>query len=318
MGTDATAPRAAQRLALAVHDAHDAHDAHDVVMSPDEVVAFVAARTVAHRLVPHPTTFRRRNAAIAEEWRVEHRPRRPQARHGEHAVRDAIERARRQPGDRARRAEIEAIGRASDQRRAAHATELQALHRVIGHAFPTTSPKAVVLVDVASQQLTTLLDDELPDATERILSYNVVTGVDIRGVLRALGVDPVRADSPTSNLPRNRYDSTAADTPIATAAQHDRDRPAELGHHHHHRDRDRAGTTTTEHGQHHHHRDAADATTATRPLSRSAARRLSRRPSDALNARRIAPHAGRSPRAALPRDPWLRSAGDRVRDRAHD
>jgi len=175
----------AQRLALAVLDAHD------LAMSPDDVVAFIAARAATHRLVPDPTTFRRRNAAIAiaedGAWSVV--PGAPELGMARHAVRDTIERTHRQPR-RSSPAEIEAIDRASDQRRAAQAAELQALRRVIVHAFPATAPKAVVLVDVASQQLTTLLEDELPAATERILSYDVVTGVDIRGVLRALGIDP--------------------------------------------------------------------------------------------------------------------------------
>ena len=175
----------AQRLALAVLDAHDR------AMAPDEVVAFVAARATTHRLVPDSTTFRRRTAAIAiaedGAWSIV--PGAPELGMARHAVRDTIERARRQPR-RSAPAEIEAIDRLSDQRRAAHAAELQALRRVIVHAFPATSPRAVVLVDVASQQLTTLLEAELPAATERILSYDVVTGVDIRGLLRALGVDP--------------------------------------------------------------------------------------------------------------------------------
>lgn len=160
-------------------------------MSPDDVVAFVAARTAAHHLVPGPTTFRRRNAAIAVtergEWAIV--PGALELGMARHAVRDAIERARRQPR-RSSPAEIEALGRAADQRRAAHAAELQALRRVIVHAFPATSPQAVVLVDVASQQLTTLLEGEITTAREHILRYDVVTGIDIRGVLRALGIEP--------------------------------------------------------------------------------------------------------------------------------
>lgn len=175
----------AQRLALAVLDAHDR------AMSPDEVVAFVSARAPAHRLVPGPTTFRRRNAAvaIAEDgtWTIV--PDAPELGMARHAVRDAIERARRQPR-RSTPEEIEASRRAADQRRAAHAAELAALRRVIVHAFPATSPRAVVLVDVASQQFITLLEDELPTVAERLLTYDMIAGIDVRAVLRALGVDP--------------------------------------------------------------------------------------------------------------------------------
>src|SRR6185369_13481121 len=77
----------AQRLALAVLDAHD------LAMSPDEVVAFIAARAAAHRLVPDPTTFRRRNAAIAiaedGAWSIV--PGAAELGMARHAVRDTIE-----------------------------------------------------------------------------------------------------------------------------------------------------------------------------------------------------------------------------------
>src|SRR5690606_29104271 len=48
----------AQRIALAILDAHGRP------MMPDEVVAFLAARTKWHRLSPDQSSFRRRNSAV--------------------------------------------------------------------------------------------------------------------------------------------------------------------------------------------------------------------------------------------------------------
>jgi hypothetical protein len=175
----------AQRLALAVLDAHDR------AMSPDQVVAFVSARTSSHRLAPGPTTFRRTSAAVAigEDGTWTSIPGAPELPMARDAVRDAIERNRRHPA-RSTPAEIDASMKAAARRRDAHAAELAVLRRVIVHAFPPTSPKAVVLVDVASRGLTTLVGSELAAAGARILAYDVIAGVDIRAVLRKLGVDP--------------------------------------------------------------------------------------------------------------------------------
>lgn len=175
----------AQRLALAVLDAHDR------AMSPDEVVAFVSARTSSHRLAPGPMTFRRTGAAVAigadGTWTII--PGAPELHMARDAVRDAIERNRRRPA-RSTPTEIAASTKAAARQRDAHAAELAALRRVIVHAFPPTSPKAVVLVDVASRELTTLVGSELAATGARILAYDVVAGADIRAVLQKLGVDP--------------------------------------------------------------------------------------------------------------------------------
>jgi len=175
----------AQRIALAVLDAHDRP------MSPDEVVAFVSARTKWHRLAPNATTFRRTGSAVAVgedgTWTIV--PGATELIMARDAVRDAVERARRYPM-RSTTAELDASRQAAEHRRATHAAELAALSRVIVHAFPAKSPKVAVLVDVDSRELTTLLGPELTGAGARILAYDVIVGVDIRALLRALGVDP--------------------------------------------------------------------------------------------------------------------------------
>lgn len=175
----------AQRLALAVLDAHDGP------MPPDQVVAFVAARTRWHRLVAAPVPFRRGAAAVAIEadgaWSIV--PGAPELAMARDAVRDAIDRRRRWPA-RSTPEEIEASTRRFEQRRAAHAAELAELRRVIVHAFPARAPRAAVLVDVDRRALTTLIDGALAELGPRLESYDVLSGIDVRATLRALGVDP--------------------------------------------------------------------------------------------------------------------------------
>lgn len=174
----------AQRIALAILDAHDRP------MAPDDVVAFVSARTKWHRLVAGPTTFRRTGAAVAIDadgsWSIVQGA--SELLMARDAVRDAIERSRRYP--RIDSEAIEAGRRAYERRRAAHAAELAALRRVIVHAFPTRSPRAVVLVDVDQRELTTLIGDELSKVGALLERYDMLCGVDIRGTLRALAIDP--------------------------------------------------------------------------------------------------------------------------------
>jgi hypothetical protein len=173
----------AQRVALAVLDAHQRP------MRPDEVIAFVSARTRWHKLLSSPMPFRRTGAAVAigedGAWSIV--PGAPELVMARHAVRDAIVRAARRP-IRPTPEQMEAARRAADQRRAAHAAELAALRRVILHAFPAAAPRAVVLVDVADRRLTTLVDSELARLGELLRPYDVLCGVDIRATLRALGV----------------------------------------------------------------------------------------------------------------------------------
>jgi hypothetical protein len=175
----------AQRLALAILDAHDRP------MSPDEVVAFVAARTRWHRLTADPTKFRRAGAAVAigadGAWSIV--PGAPELVMARDAVRDAIERRRRW-APRSTPEELDASWRRHERERAAHAAELAALRRVIVHAFPSRAPRAAVLVDVDRRELTTLVEDELARLGPLLAPYDVLSGEGIRATLRALGVDP--------------------------------------------------------------------------------------------------------------------------------
>ena len=174
----------AQRIALAVLDAHRRP------MAPDEVVAFVAARTKWHRLSPGPQTFRRKNSAVVvgEDGTWSPMPGAGEVVMARDAVRDALERAQRYP--RSTPEQIAEATRAAERRRTAHADELTKLRRVIVHAFPARAPRAVVLLDVEQRELTTWLDDQLAGLGDRLRAYDLLCGVDIRATLRELAVDP--------------------------------------------------------------------------------------------------------------------------------
>ena len=104
------------------------------------------------------------------------------------AVRDRVEVARRYA--RPDPAAIEAIRREGERRRAQHAAELCALRRAIVHVFPATRPFAAVLVDVAARELSTFVDAELADLPERLRAYDVIVGMNVRALLRAVRFEP--------------------------------------------------------------------------------------------------------------------------------
>jgi hypothetical protein len=174
----------AQRIALAILDAHDRP------MTPDEIVAFVSARTKWHRLAAEPSTFRRRGAAVNVNtngtWSIVDGA--SELAMARDAVRDAIERARRYP--RSNPEAIAAARRAFERRRAAHAAELAQLERVLVHAFPARAPRVAVLIDIEQREITTLVGDELSQVGSLLERFDILCGVDIRATLRALGVDP--------------------------------------------------------------------------------------------------------------------------------
>jgi hypothetical protein len=81
-------------------------------------------------------------------------------------------------------------GQRIERERRAHARQLAAMRRVLLHAFPAKRPQALALVDVERREVTTFLNDEIPLAIERLLDYEIIGAVDVRALLRTLGVDP--------------------------------------------------------------------------------------------------------------------------------
>lgn len=177
----------AQRLALAVLDAHDGP------MRPDEVVAFMAARTRWHLLRSDMPTFARRGSAIEVlpdgRWSIGHDAA-WDVMTVRDAVRDRLDAARQRASTRTDPAVVKASLLAHERQRAAHAQELAGLRRVLLHAFPSKRPLAVALLDVGRRELTTLIDTELATLPERLAVYDVIGAVDVRALLDSLGFDP--------------------------------------------------------------------------------------------------------------------------------
>jgi len=174
------------RLALAVLDAHGEP------MAPEDVVAFVRARSQWHSLSPDSAKFRNRRSTVhlREDGRWE-------SGHDEDAllstrkvVRDRIQMLRRSSASRPDPVMMEVSRKAHERRRAAHAAELAALRRVLVHTFPADAPTAVVLLDVAGRAIETFLKEGLDSARERISEYDFIGAVDVRMMLRLLGIDP--------------------------------------------------------------------------------------------------------------------------------
>lgn len=77
-----------------------------------------------------------------------------------------------------------------ERAREAHAERLDRMRRVLIHAFPVKRPEATVLVDVAAREITTFIGEEIHQARTKLADYDVIGAVDVRGLLRALNVEP--------------------------------------------------------------------------------------------------------------------------------
>jgi len=177
----------AQRLAVAVLDAHGGP------LTPAEVVAAVARRTKWHRLKEDAAKFKRRGSAI--EVLVDGRwviaaDAAATVNQAREAVRDSVALARRHAASRIDPAVLERQRAEWQKKRAAHGAELVSLSRALLVAFPPARPEAVALLDVGEHELTTFVGDELASLPSRLAAYDILGGVDVRGLLRALGFDP--------------------------------------------------------------------------------------------------------------------------------
>jgi hypothetical protein len=172
-----------QRLALAVLDAHGAP------MRPEDVVAFVAARTKYFRMSVDNEYFRQSAAAVRidAEGRWAMVPGRDELFAARGAVRDQIEKARRYA--RPDPAVFAASRREADRRREAHAAELSGLRRVIVHGFPVGAPVAVVMIDVGERQAGCFSGVEVRAVRERLAAYDVIAALDVRALLRGVGFE---------------------------------------------------------------------------------------------------------------------------------
>lgn len=176
----------ARHLALAVLDVNGGP------MRPEDVVAAVRARTQWHMLGTDPVKFKSRSSPVTVDaegrWAiVAGHDALGTARTG---VRERLLARLRAEAGRFDPAVHEAARRAADARRANHAAELAQLRRVILHGFPAAKPEALVLLDVAERTIATYLRGEIAEAVRRLADYDILVGLEIRPLLRGLGVDP--------------------------------------------------------------------------------------------------------------------------------
>lgn len=176
----------AQRIAACVLDAHGA------AMRPEDVVAFVKARSQWSALSTHSAKYWRRNSAIrvAGDGSWELRSEHASLRSARRAVRERIVVARRWAHMRPDPAAMEAARRRSEREREANAGRLARMRRVLVHAFPAKKPEAIVLVDVGKREVVSFVAAEIKEAKRRILDYDMIAAVGVRALLRSLELDP--------------------------------------------------------------------------------------------------------------------------------
>jgi hypothetical protein len=177
----------AQRLVVAVLDAHGGP------LASAEVVAAVAARTRWHGLKEDAAKFKRRGSAVDVladgRWAIA-ADADAIVKQARSAVRDRVAVARRNTAMRTDPAVVEQRRAEWEEKRAAHGAELASLSRALLVAFPPARSEAVALLDVGEHAITTFLGDDLSSLPSRLAAFDILGGVDVRGLLRALGFDP--------------------------------------------------------------------------------------------------------------------------------
>src|SRR5438034_1514266 len=172
----------AQRIAICVTDAHQK------AMAPDDVLAFVRARSQSSPLSTDSARHWREGAAIRvrhdELWEldVDH----DAVRSTRQAVRERIVRVRRSAQRRPDPSAIETARKDFEPEREANAQRFAQMRRVVIHAFPPRKPEAVALVDVGRREVTTFIGEEIVKAREKLAAYNIIAVIDVRVLLRAL------------------------------------------------------------------------------------------------------------------------------------
>ena len=176
---------ALRRLALAVLDTNGGP------LAPAAVVAAVSARTSLHRLREAVPDFARRGSPVQilddGRWAVS-----PGADAAvvvaRKAVRERIAMVRRyrrmDPG------EIAASMAAYHQRSEEAAAAVAAQRRAILVAWPTQQPAVAVVADLGARSLRSFFGAELAGLPEALAPFDVLAAVDVRALLRAVGVQP--------------------------------------------------------------------------------------------------------------------------------
>ena len=170
-------------------------DAHKKAMTPAQVLEFLESCTTRHLFSPSAADYWHSRPAVRVRedglWEILQTEDAEKAlRSARTTVRRLLERLRlreaNSPNSPAFRARIQEW----DRLREAHAAELSRLRRVVIHGFPANAPKALVLLDVQSRELSTFLGPELDRARRRLSDYQVIAALQVRVLLRVLDFDP--------------------------------------------------------------------------------------------------------------------------------
>jgi hypothetical protein len=176
----------AQRIAVSVLDAHDQ------AMSPDDVLAFVAARSQWSLLRSDSAQYWRGGAAVRVRddgrWALDQMH--ETVRSARVAVRERITVVRRWAEMRPDPSLIAANQRRIERERAAHGDELARMRRALISASPVARPEAVVLVDVVERTISTFIGSQIAQANRRLAGYEIVGAIGVRELLRRLNIEP--------------------------------------------------------------------------------------------------------------------------------
>lgn len=109
-----------------------------------------------------------------------------------------------------------------EQQRAVRAAELAKLTHALVICYPPRDPAMMVLVDVGARTLTTYRGDERAQLCAALARYDVVGGIDIRAIVRAVGFEPgdrrlADLAPPQKSLKLNRAGRTLKITPALIA-----------------------------------------------------------------------------------------------------
>jgi len=177
----------AQRLVVAVLDAHGGP------LPSAQVVAAIAVRTKWHRLSEDPGKFNRRGSAVDVlldgRWAIATDADETVKRTRE-AVRDRVVLARRNATLRPDASAMEQQRGEWEKKRAAHGAELAHMSRALLVAFPPARPRAAALLDIGAHEITTFIGDEIATLRSRLAAYEILGSVDVRGLVRALDLEP--------------------------------------------------------------------------------------------------------------------------------
>lgn len=174
----------AQRLAIAVLEAHGGR------MAGAEVVATLDRLATSHTLRSKAADHWHPGSPVTAANGIWTRdPQHTAVYAARQAIRARIAKKRREQASRPDPSVIAANAKAAERRRAAHAAELAALHRVLLRTFPAKDPEVAALIDVNAHELTFYTKGELDRLRQRLVDCDLIGAVDVRAVLAALGVD---------------------------------------------------------------------------------------------------------------------------------